>query len=104
MARRKGKRYGRKKKSMWGMAKGVLYTGAIALPAYQGYQQLGGGTDGAVGVVKAMCFVDPATNSFSLAHGAQMWTPVAALTAVDLITTKLGLQRRIGQNISRILG
>lgn len=98
------KRTSRKKFSTWKMAKGVLYTGAVALPMYTGYQQLGGGSVGAQGVVKAACFVDPATNQFSFAHGAQIWTPVAVLAAVDFITSKVPIQAKIRNGVNSILG
>jgi hypothetical protein len=101
MARRRKKSY-RRKKTAFKLVKGVLYGGAIALPMYTGYNQLGGGADGAIGVIKSAAFVDPSSNKFSLAHGAQIWTPVAALTVVDLATSKLGLQRYISRGLSNL--
>lgn len=103
MARRRNKKSRRHGKSAWGMMKGVLYTGAVAIPMYLGYQQLGGGINGAAGVMKAAAFVDPATNKFSMAHGAQIWTPVAALAIVDIVSSKLGAQRRISSNIGKLM-
>jgi len=108
MARRRSygrKRAGRRNKfSMWKMAKGVMYTGAVALPVYQAYNQLGGGANGATGAVKAACFIDPATGNFSFAHGAQIWTPVAILAVVDFATTKLPIQQKISRGINNLLG
>ena len=45
MARRRYKKSRRHSKSLFGMMKGALYTGAVAIPMYQGYQQLGGGVN-----------------------------------------------------------
>lgn len=101
MAKRRKKSY-RRKANLWRTAKGVMYAGAIAAPMYVAYQQLGGGAAGASGAIRAAAFVDPATNKFSFEHGAQIWTPVAALVAVDLVTSKLGLQKRIANGIRNI--
>lgn len=109
MARRRSYR-GRKRASgsrkfnPWKLMKGIVYTGAIAAPAYEGYKQLGGGSAGAIGVAKSMAFVDAQTNQFSLAAGAQMWTPVAAVAVVDFVTTKLPIQRIIGRGVRNLLG
>lgn len=86
------------------MVKGVAYTGAIAAPMYVAYEQLGGGAQGAIGAVRAACFVDPVTNKISLAHGAQIWGPVAVLGIVDFITTKVPIQQKISRGINNILG
>jgi len=94
---------GRKKFSAWRMAKGVMYTGAVALPIYTAYKQAGGGAAGAEGAVKAAAFMDQAGN-FSLASGAQIWTPVAILAVVDFATTKLPIQQKISRGINNILG
>lgn len=101
MAKRKKSR--RSKKSAFRAAKGALYVGAVALPMYQAYNQLGGGANGAAGAVKAAAFMD-ASGNFSMAHGAQIWKPVAVLTVVDIVTSKTGIQRRIARAISGILG
>ena len=104
MARRYKKRKGgRRGASAWGMMKGALYVGAVAAPMYQGYQQLGGGADGMVGVVKGAAFMNPRTNQFSFDHGKQIWAPVAVLAVVDLVTSKVGLQRRVAQGVSRLM-
>jgi len=105
MAKRKGKK-GRKssKFSPWKTAKGIIYIGSVAAPMYTGYQQLGGGAEGATGVLKAAAFMDPRTGKFSLASGAQIWTPVAAVAAVDFVTTKLPIQRLISRGFRNILG
>jgi hypothetical protein len=102
MARRKKSR--KKSKSMWKLTKGIIYTGAIAAPMYGAYQQAGGGAEGATAAFKAAAFVDPATGNFSFSHGAQIWTPVAAVALVDFATSKIGLQKRIGQGVSGLLG
>lgn len=103
MAKRRYKKSRRHGKSAWGMLKGAMYVGAIAAPMYLGYQQLGGGINGAAGVMRSAAFVDPATNKFSMAHGAQIWTPVAAVAIVDLVSSKIGVQRRISQGVSRLM-
>lgn len=101
MAKRK---FGRRtKRSAWKMVKGVAYTGAIAAPMYIAYKQGGGGAEGVKAAALAAAFVDPATNKFSLVHGAQIWTPVAALAVTDLVTSKMGLQRRIATGVSSLL-
>jgi len=107
MARRRsyGKKRsgGRKKFSAWRMAKGVMYTGAVALPIYGAYTQGGGGAAGATAAVKAAAFMNP-EGQFSLAHGAQIWTPVAILAVVDFATTKLPIQQKISKGINNLLG
>jgi len=108
MARRRSysrKRRGHGKKfSAWKMAKGLIYTGAIAAPMYQSYTQLGGGATGAVGTMKNAAFVDAQTGTFSLAAGAQIWTPVAAVMLVDFVTTKIPVQRYISRGVNNLLG
>lgn len=104
MARnKKAKRSGRRKFSTWGMMKGVLYTGAVAIPIYTAYTQFGGGAKGAEGAIKAACFVSP-DNKFDFARGAQIWTPVAALAVVDFATSKLPIQSRIRNGVNRLIG
>ena len=101
MARRRKKKGGSRRKTGWKMVKGALYVGAVAAP---GVARLGGDYSSAnvANMVKAYAFIDPSTNKFSLADGAQMWTPVAAVAVVDLVTSKIGLQRRIAQGIAGI--
>lgn len=95
----------RRKKSMFKVAKGVVYTGAIVAPMYQAYDQLSGTTaDRVVGVLKCMAFMDPTTSKFSFAHGAQVWGPLGGITLLDWGTSKLGLQRRVSSAISGLLG
>jgi len=86
------------------MVKGVVYTGAVAVPMYNAYQQGGGGAAGATSAIKAAAFVDPTTGGFSLAHGAQIWTPVAAIAVVDFITTKVPIQAQIRRGVNNLLG
>ena len=86
------------------MVKGVAYAGAVAAPAYKSYVEGGGGANGAVWAVQRMAFIEPTTGEFSFSAGVTQWTPVVALTAVDLVTSKLGLQRRISQGMKSILG
>jgi len=95
---------GRKKFSAFKLVKGVVYTGAVALPMYQAYTQLGGGATGATGAIKAAAFIDPATGSFSMAHGAQIWMPVAALAVVDFVTTKIPIQQKISRGVNNLIG
>ena len=102
MARRKGKKGGRRKKGGFQLVKGGLYAGAIIAPLAVAYQQSGGGAEGAKNAVMAAAFVDPTTNKFSMVHGAQIWTPVAALAVVDVVTSKVGLQRRIARGLSAL--
>lgn len=106
MANKKKKKSkgGSRKFSPWKLIKGVVYTGAIVAPAYEGYKQLGGGSAGAIGVAKSMAFIDAQTNQFSLAAGAQMWTPVAAVAVVDFVTTKLPVQRILSRGVRNLLG
>ena len=102
MARRKGKKSRRSKKSAFGMMKGVLYVGSVAAPMYMAYNQLGGGAKGAQGVMQAAAFMNQ-NNQFSLDHGKQIWAPVAALAIVDLVSSKVGIQRRIATGMSKML-
>lgn len=70
---------------------------------YQAYNQGGGGANGAASTIKAAAFMDSSGN-FSLDHGKQIWMPVAVLTVVDVVSSKLGLQRRISSAINGIIG
>ena len=105
MAKRKGRKGSRRNSfSPWKTAKGAIYVGSVAAPMYTAYQQLGGGAAGATGTLKAAAFMDPATGTFSMAHGAQIWAPVAAVAVVDFVTTKLPIQRLISRGFRNILG
>lgn len=110
MARRRyGKRRGsgKRKFSAWRMAKGLMYTGAIALPAYQRFVFYDGKNNpsvGAAAVVRQFAFMNPETGAFDFAKGAEVWAPVAILAAVDFATTKLPIQRKISKGINNLLG
>lgn len=95
---------GRKKFSAWKMAKGIAYTGAVAAPLYTIYAANGGGALGATNALKHAAFINTADGSFSLANGAYVWAPVAALGIIDFITTKVGLQRSIQRGINGLIG
>ncbi len=98
----KKKRKGSRKKSTWRLAKGALYAGAIAAPGIARYQASGGGLPGFEAAMKNYAFVNESTNGFDMASGAAMWTPVAVLAAMDVVTSKIGLQRRIARGLSGI--
>jgi hypothetical protein len=99
---RKTRKSGSRKFSAFRLVKGIAYGGAIALPAYNAYQQLGGGAAGATGAMKCAAFIDPATDKLSLAAGAQIWTPVAAVALVDFVTTKIPVQRVISRGLRNL--
>lgn len=84
--------------------KGALYVGAVAIPIYDRYTTWGGAfKDKASATMSEVCFYDPEAKKFSLTSGAKIWTPVGVLTVVDLVTSKVGLQRRISSAVSGIL-
>jgi len=107
MARR---RYGRKrsrKQSTFGLVKGVVYAGSIAGPAYTRYAALkaaGKPTGEALAkTATGFAFMDWEGN-FDAMTGAECWGPVAVLTVVDLVSSRVGLQRRIARGLSQLLG
>jgi hypothetical protein len=99
---RKASRRSGNKKSMFKLIKGAVYVGSIVAPAYTAYEQLGGGKDGAIGTAKCFAFMNPTTGAFDFASGAQVWTPVVVVAAVDFITTKLPVQRAISRGLRNI--
>ena len=102
---KKGKKKGsrRSKKSAWKMAKGALYAGAVAAPMYVAYKQSGEGVEGAKKTLMAAAFMNN-NGGFSFDHGKQIWAPVAAIAIVDVLSTKVGLQRRLSAAINGIIG
>lgn len=105
MARRGRKKHGRKRSSTFGKVKGAVYLGSLVGPAAVAFGQMGGMSDplNAAGrTLQAMGGINKA-GSFEFAVLKQMYTPVVAVAAVDIVSSKLGIQRRIGQGISRLM-
>ncbi|GAI67398.1 unnamed protein product, partial [marine sediment metagenome] len=73
-------------------------------PGVARYQASGGGMAGATAAAKNYAFINEATNQFDMATGAITYTPLLAVTVVDFITSKVGLQRRVASGINGILG
>lgn len=95
-----------KKSTGWALVKTAVYVGAVAAPGYTAYKQLTGiGQDTKTALVntgKAYLGLDSAGN-LSWATAAQMYTPLAVVTAGDIITSKLGIQKRFARIVNSVM-
>jgi len=94
------------KKTAWKMIKGVVYGGAIALPAYNTYSYLrANGRDAqgaAIGTISSFAGIDPNTNKFDSAALVTQYTPIVTVAVVDWITTKIPVQRAISRGLRNL--
>jgi len=109
MARRNFRRKGTRKsgKSPIRMVKGIIYAGSIAAPALHAYSYYKGtgktGADLAQAVILSYAGIDANSKKFDWAVVSSMYAPVAIVAAGDIVTSKLGLQRRLAQGLRGIL-
>jgi len=98
MAKRRSTRRRSKKLSLFNTAKGIAYGAAIVAPGYMFYKEIPN-----IGQTLQRYAGIGIDGKFSTEHVYQMWTPAAALLVADIVTDKVGVQRRIRNTIDRIL-
>lgn len=112
MARRR--RYGRRrgsrrsKKTVWKLAKGLIYTGSVAAPAYANFKHFTDSglttSQAALATLEACAGYNYIDKKFDMKILADQWTPVAIVAVVDFATTKLPIQSKISRGINNLLG